>query len=92
MKVTSSETFSKGSFNLLTHHGFGSLRTVGFLIILSLNCSTTWGVNFVVRVKGSTKVQYQGKWLKLNLIKLTATSATAVNFPHFRRHLGYVLC
>ena len=27
------------------------------------------GVNFVIRVKGSTKVQYQGKWLKLNQIK-----------------------
>ena len=27
------------------------------------------GVNFVVWVKGSTKVQYQGKWLNLNQIK-----------------------
>ena len=27
------------------------------------------GVNFVVRVKGSTKVHYQGQWIKLNQIK-----------------------
>ena len=27
------------------------------------------GVNFVVRVKGSTKVKYQGEWVKLNQIR-----------------------